>query len=48
MEHLSSVSFYNSELFDLYFASSLKKFFERQVTEKESPPTILDRDSKHN
>lgn len=25
MEHLSFVCFYNSELFDLYFASSLKK-----------------------
>lgn len=49
MEHLSSVCFYNSELFDLYFASSLKKKkFERQITEKESPLTTLDRDSKHN
>lgn len=24
------------------------KIFERQRTEKELPPTILDRDSKHN
>lgn len=48
MEHLSFVCFYNSELFDLYFASSLKKKIGRRITGKESPPTILVRDSKHN